>query len=191
MKTAAKTLVITLCAALTVIVLLAGLTPPQRDPAPAASALPAVPDSPAAPASGGVNLHEPAAEAATTVAADDAGKYYFDVVHHSAEEFAALMARAHAIYEQTPADQRDRLSIVLVIHGPDIDFFRRDNYSEHQSLVDSAARLDAFGVFDFKVCARTAARRGISEDDVPDFVEFVPYGPDEIDELKDRGYMRL
>ena len=174
MKTAAKTLVITVCAALTVLMLLAALTPPSRDST--ATAPP-----------------PPAAAALNTAASESTGpgKYYFDLVHHSPEEFTALMERAHAIYEQTPVDQRERLSIVLVIHGPDIDFFRRENYARHQSLVDSAARLDAFGVFDFKVCARTAAQRGISEADVPEFVEFVPYGPDEINDLKDRGYMSL
>jgi intracellular sulfur oxidation DsrE/DsrF family protein len=120
-----------------------------------------------------------------------AKKYYFDVVDHSADDFKALLHRAYMIYEQSPLERRRELQIVMVLHGPDIEYFDAANYAENQEIVDLAAKLDAFGVFDFKVCARTAARLGVMPDEIPAFVEFVAYGPLEITRLDEAGYVRL
>ncbi len=122
--------------------------------------------------------------------AGEAG-FYFDVIGHSAEEFFALLDRAHMIYEDTPAAERASLKVVLVLHGPDIDFFSSRNYSKYQNIVDLAVKLDAFDVFDFKMCATSAASFGLEESEVPPFVEFVPYGPDEIERLKSAGFVQL
>ena len=95
------------------------------------------------------------------------------------------------IYEDTPVAERANLKVVLVLHGPDIDFFSSRNYSKYQNIVDLAAKLDAFDVFDFKMCATSAASFGLEESEVPPFVEFVPYGPDEIEQLKSAGFVQL
>jgi intracellular sulfur oxidation DsrE/DsrF family protein len=57
--------------------------------------------------------------------------------------------------------------------------------------VDRAARLDADGVVEIKICRTEMRSRGIHGDDVPGFIEFVPYGPDEEERLLRRGYVYL
>lgn len=135
---------------------------------------------------------EPAPVTPGPVAGDaPAGKYFFDVHAHSAEEFYALLERARAIYDETPEAARADLEVVLVLHGPDVEFFAAKNYAEHQRIVDLAAQLDAFGVFDFRICAASAASLGLATTDVPAFIEFVPYGPAEIRRLEEAGYAEL
>ena len=119
------------------------------------------------------------------------GKSYFDVVGHSADDFHKLLQRAHMIYQESPSAERVALEVVLVLHGPDIEFFDGANYTQYQNIVDLAAILDALGVFDFKMCAASAAGLGLAAEQVPPFIEFVPYGPAEIDRLQGAGYVRL
>ena len=124
-------------------------------------------------------------------AAETERKFLFDVSGHSADEFRALLLRAQKIYEESDPDARSNLEVVMVLHGPDIQFFAADRVEDYGDIVDLAAKLDAFGVFDFKLCAATASRLGVSESEVPAFVEFVPYGPQEVNRLEAAGFVRL
>lgn len=180
MKTAAKTLWMTGFAVVTMIILLALSVPAKKAAPPAVEALSPVP---AAALSTQAQIN-PSNDTAST-------KYFFNVHNHSADEFRTLLARAGAIYNETAAEKRKSLEVVMVLHGPDIDFFDRNNHAEYQDIVDAAAQLDAYGVFDFKVCRATAAMRGVAREDVPAFIEFVPYGPREIARLEEAGYVRL
>ncbi len=179
MKSAARFLTLTVFAVVTILVLLYLAAPekPHRFKAPTPQTTPD--QSAASPVDTG-----PAGRDAT-------GKYYFDVSNHSAEEFRALLERAYAIYEQTPPAARAALEVIMVRHGPDIAYFANHNYAEHQDIVDLAAKLDAFGVFDFKVCTVAANRLGIDAEQVPPFIEFVPYGPGELERLREAGFVRL
>lgn len=117
-------------------------------------------------------------------------RYLFDVSDHSAGELEALLARAEAIRE-AHAEGYDDLEIVLVLHGPDINIFRQENYARHKSIVDLAARLDAFDIIDMKICETTMTKMGVERSEVPSFIESVPYAPAEIRRLADEGYINL
>ena len=79
----------------------------------------------------------------------------------------------------------------MVIHGPDIDLFKKDNYENNQQLIDLAARLDAYDVIDMKVCQRTMEMRGVEREEIPSFIESVPFAPTEIKERLNDGYINL
>ncbi len=116
--------------------------------------------------------------------------YVFNVSNHSVEEFQALLTRAEEV-SQAPSSDFGDLKIVMVIHGPDIDWFTQQNYEHNRQLIDLAARLDAYDIIDMKVCEQTMSARGIVREDIPSFIESVPYGPTEIkDRLRD-GYINL
>jgi uncharacterized protein len=116
--------------------------------------------------------------------------YVFDVTNHSIEEFQALLTRAEEV-SQAPSNDFDDLKIVMVIHGPDIDWFTQKNYEHNRQLIDLAARLDAYDIIDMKVCEQTMSARSVVREDIPSFIESVPYGPTEIkDRLRD-GYINL
>ncbi|OGI52816.1 MAG: hypothetical protein A2809_02035 [Candidatus Muproteobacteria bacterium RIFCSPHIGHO2_01_FULL_61_200] len=84
-----------------------------------------------------------------------------------------------------------RTGIALVLHGPEIEIFAKRNYSRFQRTVDQAARLDAEHIIEIKMCRTEMRNRGIKEEDVPAFIEFVPYGPDEEERLRREGYVYL
>ena len=109
---------------------------------------------------------------------------------HTPLEIEGLLARAEQLARNTrPADRR--AGIALVLHGPEVEIFARKNYAKYRHIVDRAARLDADGVIEIKMCQTEMRSRGIGNDDVPGFIEFVPYGPDEEERLQRRGYVYL
>jgi len=116
--------------------------------------------------------------------------YLFDITDHSIEELEALLVRAEEVSQTHPADFED-LEIVMIIHGPDIDLFTSQNYAENKQLIDLAARLDAYDVIDMKVCEKTMSLRGVNRQDIPSFIEPVPYAPTEIKQRLQDGYINL
>ena len=116
--------------------------------------------------------------------------YLFDVTDHSIEELEALLVRAEEVSQTHPADFED-LEIVMIIHGPDIDLFTSQNYEENKQLIDLASRLDAYDVIDMKVCEKTMSLRGVDREDIPSFIESVPYAPTEIKQRLQDGYINL
>lgn len=117
-------------------------------------------------------------------------QYLFDVSDNSPEELEALLQRAEEIRE-TNAEGYDDLEIVLVLHGPDINIFRQQNYAKHKPLVDLAAKLDAFDIIDMKICETSMSYMGVERSEVPAFIESVPFAPDEIRRLNAEGYIQL
>lgn len=117
-------------------------------------------------------------------------QYMFDVSDHTREELLALLKRADEI-ATVSSNQFDQLDIALILHGPDIDWFARNNYEQNKELVDLAARLDALEVIDLKVCQKAMQHYGYLEEDIPTFIDRVPYAPDEMRRLEGSGYFRL
>lgn len=118
------------------------------------------------------------------------GRYVLDVVLHSYEEINELLNKAEAhVLQPRPADQHAAIAVIL--HGPEIDLFSIRNYQKYQALVDKAARLDAYNIIELKMCQTTMRERGLRNEDVPGFIELVPYGPEEIEKLLQQGYVKI
>jgi len=119
------------------------------------------------------------------------GRYLFNIVLHTPEEIAGMLARAEQLAAAAPAGN-PRAGIALVLHGPEIDIFARRNYGKFQPLVDLAARLDAANIIDVKMCVTEMQLRDIGKEDIPAFIDLVPFGPDEEERLRRRrGYVYL
>ncbi len=116
--------------------------------------------------------------------------YLFDVSNHSIDELQTLLVRADEVSQTHPESFED-LEIVMVIHGPDIKWFTQQNYEHNRQLIDLAARLDAYDIIDMKVCQKTMQSRGVIQDDLPAFIESVPYVPTEIKQRLQDGYINL
>lgn len=91
---------------------------------------------------------------------------------------------------QTPRSKQNHPPIALVLHGPEIEMFAIKNYPQHQDIVDKAARLDALGQIEVKMCRQKMGELHITEQDIPAFIETVPFGPDEVKRLEEKGYQR-
>src|SRR3989344_5765833 len=118
------------------------------------------------------------------------GRYLFNVTLHTPEEIARLLTRAEQLAPSMHADN-PRTGIALVLHGPEIEIFAKKNYPRFQNMVDQAARLDAGRIIEVKMCRTEMKHLGIQEEDVPAFIEVVPYGPDEEERLRRSGYVYL
>lgn len=133
---------------------------------------------------------EPARASPATSLTTEEGRYLFNVTLHTPEEIAGLLARAEELAKTMRADSR-HAGIALVLHGPEIEIFAKKNYSRFRKTVDQAARLDAGRIIEVKMCRTAMKNLGIKEEDIPAFIELVPYGPDEEKRLRRDGYVYL
>jgi len=117
-------------------------------------------------------------------------RYLYDISEHSIEELKLLLQRAEEI-TQAETNSLEDLKIVMILHGPDIGWFTLDNYDDNRELVDLAKRLDTFDIIDLKVCETTMENMEIDRNQLPPFIESVPYAPDEFIRLSDEGYTHL
>ncbi len=146
-------------------------------------------------------LNQPGPEAVTEVAESGSvppkdmlqeenlpGKAVLDITVHTIDELQVLFDRAEklALAPQPPGSEA---SIVLVLHGPEVEFFSISNYDKYKDIVDQAARLDAFDVVDVKICQTMMEISGIPRDDIPAFIEQVPLGSVEVERLVREGYV--
>lgn len=120
----------------------------------------------------------------------EASQYVFDVVIHEPDEMNKLLSRIEQL-SSTLSSGKEEPSLALVLHGPEIAFFTRMNYSKYMDLVDRAAALDKKGIIDVKVCDTMIRAMDLEDAELPDFVEHVPYGPAEVDRLIKQGFMKM
>lgn len=123
-------------------------------------------------------------------AATHTPRYMLNVILHTPEEIGALLSRAEELARARPPAETD-VGIALVLHGPEVEFFARHRYARYKTLVDRAQRLNAAHIIEIKICRTEMKSRGLKAADIPEFIELVPYGPDEIARLQRRGYIYL
>ena len=117
-------------------------------------------------------------------------RYLYDISEHSIEDLKLLLQRAEEI-TQAGTEKLEDLKIVMILHGPDIGWFTLDSYDDNKELVDLAKRLDTFDIIDLKVCETTMENMKIDRNQLPAFIEFVPYATDELNRLLNEGYTHL
>ncbi len=115
-------------------------------------------------------------------------KAVLDISVHTIEELRVLFERAEN-YAMTPRPTGEHANIVLVLHGPEVEFFSINNYDKYRDVVDQAARLDAFDIVDVKICQTMLEIQGVRREDIPAFIEQVPLGSAEVEKLLQEGYV--
>ena len=116
------------------------------------------------------------------------GKFMFSVTLHKREEIDSLLTRADSL-SKTMRVNGNKSAIALILHGPEIKLFARQNYEKNRGIVDKAARLDGENVIQVKVCKTKMKELGIKDADLPSFMEVIPYAPDEEKKLLNQGYV--
>lgn len=106
---------------------------------------------------------------------------------HTPEELSSILSRAESLLEA-----EDRYSseepIALILHGEETNAFLKGNYAAYRDLVDQAARLDAFNVIDIQVCETWMRDNGVEREQLPPFINTVPYGPAAERDLIEQGF---
>lgn len=81
--------------------------------------------------------------------------------------------------------------VVMILHGDEALAFTRAEYGVYKAAVDRAARLDAFGLLDVRICETWMRAKGVEHGDLPPFVDTVPDGVVEERRLEAEGYVRF
>jgi len=77
--------------------------------------------------------------------------------------------------------------IVIMLHGVEARVFARNNYKMYQPTVDLARQLDERGVIEVQICEVWMSINGVSAEEIPDFIDPVPYGAAVIEEMIESG----
>ena len=115
----------------------------------------------------------------------NSGGYVARILNDSPEEVADALQRAEKLYLEGKLPQ-DANPIAIILHGPEVEIFFKDNYSEYKKIVDLAARLSAFGVVDVRVCETQTGIMGRSRSSIHSFIGTVAFGPTEVKRLLDQ-----
>ena len=116
--------------------------------------------------------------------------YVFSVTVTSAQELDVVLSRAEDLRSQFDPEQHSRIAIVL--HGNELQLFQQQNYSSNMSVVDRARLLDQDNIIDIKACQTMMRTLDIGQNELPSFIEQVPFAPAEIKRLEEQeGFTRL
>jgi len=110
-------------------------------------------------------------------------KVVYDVHVKTVAKVASVLDRASYLSKITGADPFDQ-SIVLVLHGPELNFFAIKNYSKYKELMHRAQSLVESEALKIKMCEIAAEGQGYQAKDIHGFVEMVPMGDAEIIRLQ-------
>ena len=116
--------------------------------------------------------------------------YVFSVTVTSAQQLDVVLDRAEDLRELFDPAEHSRIAIVL--HGDELHLFQEQNYSSNQSIVERARLLDQDNIIDIKACQTMMRILEIEQNELPSFIEQVPFAPAEIERLqREEGFTRL
>jgi len=110
-------------------------------------------------------------------------KVVYDVNVDTVAKVESVLDRASHLSIITGADPFDQ-SIVLVLHGPELNFFAIKNYSKYKELMHRAQSLVESEALKIKMCKIAAQGQGHQPEDIHGFVEIIPMGDAEIVRLQ-------
>jgi intracellular sulfur oxidation DsrE/DsrF family protein len=115
-------------------------------------------------------------------------KVVYDVSTSDMGTFERVLDRASYLSKVYNADPF-AASIVLVLHGNEINYFATKNYQKYQDLMRRAQSLTVGGVIKIRMCRLAAKGLGYDPRDIHGFVEVVPMADAEIVRLqREEGY---
>lgn len=110
----------------------------------------------------------------------------FDVREYDSDALNWLLPRL-STYLKIIHAARPGLPVALVSHGEEMALLTRAAADAHPGLHTRLRRLVQEGLT-IHVCGTFAAERGLDPSDFPPYVDFVPYGPAQVEDYKRLGY---
>ena len=116
--------------------------------------------------------------------------YVFSVTVSSSQQLDVVLDRAEDLRALFNPDEHGKIAIVL--HGDELQLFQKENYNLNQSVVERARTLDRDNIIDIKACQTMMRVLEIEQNELPNFIEQVPFAPAEIERLQnEEGFTRL
>lgn len=112
------------------------------------------------------------------------GGYLARIGFNNPKQVAEALMRVEGLYNFDVGEQLTN-PVAIVVHGPEVSIFQKENYQEHKEIVDLAAKLSALGILDISVCEVRLNRSGGDTSSIYPFVGTVPFGPTEVNRLLD------
>lgn len=112
----------------------------------------------------------------------DETNYLGRIGYNNPDQLVEALKRVEGLYLYDEGDQLNN-PVSIVVHGPEVSIFQKQNYEMNKSIVDLAARLSALGVIDINVCETRLSALNANEQTVYPFVGTVPFGPTEVNRL--------
>ncbi|MGD8782912.1 MAG: DsrE family protein [Thioalkalispiraceae bacterium] len=115
-------------------------------------------------------------------------KVVYDVAVNNVRALENVLDRASYLSQLYNANPFEA-SIVIVLHGNEINYFAIKNYKEHKELMRRAQSLTVGGIIKIRMCKIAAKGHGYDPEDIHGFVEIVPMADAEIIRLQaEDGY---
>ena len=108
--------------------------------------------------------------------------YVFDITVQNVEQLDAILNRADQLKGQFSPNDFGRIELIL--HGMELNLFRKKNYQKYMRIVEKARALDQQNLVDIKACQTVMQSLMIDQSELPDFIEQIPYAPAEIEQLE-------
>ena len=122
--------------------------------------------------------------------AQEPGGYLARVAKDSPDELLEALQRAEQLFLEGVLSAEEIEPAAMILHGPEVAIFLRENYAEHSELVDLAARLSALQVIDLRVCETRLDVMDSDRSGLYPFVGTVPFGPRAVNDLLEKkGYV--
>lgn len=116
--------------------------------------------------------------------------YVFSVTVSSSQQLDVVLDRAEDLRALFNPDEHGKIAIVL--HGDELQLFQKNNYASNQSTVERARLLDQDKIIDIKACQTMMRALDIEQNELPSFIEQVPFAPAEIERLQnEKGFTQL
>ena len=116
--------------------------------------------------------------------------YVFSVTVSSSQQLDVVLDRAEDLRTLFNPDEHGKIAIVL--HGDELQLFQKNNYASNRTVVERARMLDQENIIDIKACQTMMRVLDIEQNELPSFIEQVPFAPAEIERLQNQqGFTRL
>lgn len=119
-------------------------------------------------------------------------KVIYDVTADTPEELDQVLERAQALSTEYGATAYDA-SIVIVLRGPEMQFFDIRHFNAYEELVRKAQNLTEGRLIELRMCQWSARKLGLQPEHIHGFIDMVPLGDAEIIRLQqdeDYAYIR-
>lgn len=111
-----------------------------------------------------------------------------DATFEKANELNDLLEKVSDFSAKRPDSVGAYPPIVVMLHGPEIQYFEKASYSQNEKMVNLAAKLDALGVIDMRICQTASTYFKFDSTTFPSFIQVVPSASQALDQLKSDGY---
>lgn len=116
--------------------------------------------------------------------------YVFSVTVSSSQQLDVVLDRAEDLRALFNPNEHGKIAIVL--HGNELQLFQKNNYASNRTVVERARMLDQDNIIDIKACQTMMRELDIEQNELPSFIEQVPFAPAEIERLQNQqGFTRL